>query len=59
MKMEFLFYNIVLITKFIQCGKRYMNKMMATPFMDIMDFLEVTHSGNSALFRCDSVSLGK
>ena len=38
MKMEFFFYNIVLITKFIQCEKRHMYKIKATCFMDIMDF---------------------
>ena len=38
MKMEFLFYNIVSITKVIQCEKRQMSKMKATCFMDIMDF---------------------
>jgi hypothetical protein len=59
MKMEFLFYNIVSITKFIQCEKRHMNKVKATCFMDIRDFLEVTYNGSSTLFRCDSASLGK
>jgi len=38
MKMEFLFYNIVSITKLIQCEKRHMNKMKQTCFMDIKDF---------------------
>ena len=37
MKMEFLFYNIISITKFIQCEKRHMNKVKATYFMDIID----------------------
>jgi len=59
MKMEFLFYSIVSITKVIQCEKRHISKMQATYFMDITDFSEVTYRANSTLFRCDSVSLGK
>jgi len=37
MKIEFLFYDIISITKFIQCEKRHMNKAKATYFMDIID----------------------
>jgi len=57
--MEFLFYNIVSITKIIQCEKRHISKMKVACFIDITDFLKVTYSGNSPLFRCDTVLMGK
>jgi hypothetical protein len=51
MKIEFLFYNIVSIIKFIQCEMSHLYKMKAICFMDITDFFEVTHSGNSTLLN--------